>query len=70
MYIVIEIQTAADGTVGNLVYAFDSLDEARSKYFSILAAASVSVLPCHAACIIKNTGEPVEFRYFSHEVEG
>lgn len=66
MYIVIEIQTNADGTVGNLVYAYADKNEAYSKYHSILAAAAISALPKHAAVILQNDGLPLEFRYFKH----
>ena len=66
MYIVIEIQTNADGTVGNLVFAYAEKNEAYSKYHSILAAAAVSALPRHAAVIIENDGHPLEFRCFEH----
>lgn len=66
MYIVVEIQTNADGTVGNLVFAYAEKNEAYSKYHSILAAAAVSALPRHAAVIIENDGHPLEFRCFEH----
>ena len=69
MYIVVELQTNADGTVGNLVYAFDNIDEAQSRYHAILAAAAVSVLPCHAAVILRNDGMPIEYRSFKHAAE-
>ena len=48
MYIVIELQTSAQGTVGNFVWAFASENEAFSKYHTVLAAAAVSELPCHS----------------------
>lgn len=69
MYIVIELQASTDGTVGSLVYAFDNLDEAQSRYHAILAAAAVSVLPCHAAIILRNDGMPIEYRSFKHATE-
>lgn len=66
MYIVVEIQTNADSTVGNLVFAYADKNEAYSKYHSILAAAAVSILPKHAAVILQNDGLPLEFRCFEH----
>jgi len=66
MYIVVEIQTNADGTVGNLVFAYAEKNEAYSKYHSILAAAAISALPKHAAVILQNDGLPLEFRCFEH----
>ena len=67
MYIVIELQTAADGTVANLVYAYQTLNEAYNRYYLILASAAVSELPCHGAVIVRNTCDPVVFSHFIHE---
>lgn len=66
MYIVIELQTNADGTVGNLVYQYASLDEAESKFHYILAAAAVSALPVHAAVMLTNAGTMVKSEYYRH----
>jgi hypothetical protein len=56
MYIVMEIQTNANGTVGTLVTAYDNRDQAESKYHTILAAAAISTLPVHAAVILDEHG--------------
>lgn len=66
MYIVIELQTDASGGVGNLVYKYDTLNEAEAKYHSILAAAAVSALPVHAAAILTNAGTLVRSEYYMH----
>lgn len=66
MYIVIELQTNADGTVGNLVYQYASRDEAESKFHYILAAAAVSTLPVHAAVMLTNAGTMVKSEYYRH----
>ena len=68
-YIVIEIQTSADGTVGNLVTAYDTLNEAESKFHSIMAAAAVSKLPCHAALIVRSDGTLINSGRYEHEDE-
>ena len=65
-YILIELQTNADGTVGNIVTAYDSYDQAESAWHSVLAAAAVSTLPVHAAVLINNCGEVVESRHYEH----
>lgn len=65
-YILIELQTNADGTVGNLVTAYDDLDQAESAWHSVLAAAAISTLPVHAAVLINNLGEVVESRHYEH----
>lgn len=55
-FIVIELQTNADGTVGNLVWSFDNRSQAESKYHAVLSAAAISTLPVHAACLMDATG--------------
>jgi hypothetical protein len=65
-YITIEIQTNADGSVGNLVYAFDSRNEAESKYHAILASAAISTLPEHSAIIITSEGKALCSQCYKH----
>ena len=69
MYIVIEIQTNADNTIGNFVWAFADRDAAFSKYHSVLASAAISVLPCHSCVILRNDGQQIAAQHFEHEVE-
>lgn len=66
MYIVIELQTNADGAVANLVYQYASRDEAESKFHSILAAAAISSLPVHAAIMLTNAGTMVKSELYRH----
>lgn len=66
MYIVIELQTNADGAVANLVYQYASRDEAENKFHSILAAAAISSLPVHAAVMLTNAGTIVRSEYYRH----
>ena len=66
MYIVIELQTNADGTLGNFVWSFSSIEEAESKYHSVLAAAAVSVVPVHSAVILRNDGMQMAAQSYSH----
>lgn len=56
MYIVIELQKNADGTLGNIVTAYENLREAESKFHNILATAALSKLPVHSAAILDETG--------------
>jgi len=65
-YIVIEIQTAADGTVGNLVTAHETRSEAESKYHSVLASAAISSIPQHAAALLASDGTLVDSRCYEH----
>ncbi len=55
-YVVVEIQTSSDGTVGNLVSAYDDRNTAESAFHSILASAAVSDKPVHAAVLLTNDG--------------
>lgn len=66
MYIVIELQTNAEGVVGSLVYKYESRDEAESKFHSILAAAAISALPVHAAVMLTNAGTMVKSEFYRH----
>ena len=68
-YIVIELQKNSDGSVANLVYAYNTKAQAESKYYAILSAAAVSSVPVHSAIIIQEDAMPVTFKSFSHEVQ-
>ena len=65
-YLVVEIQTNSDGTVGNIVSAYDTENEAWSKYHDILHFAAVSNLPMHAAVLISNDGNLIDQKCFRH----
>lgn len=67
-YIVIEIQKNADGTVSNLVYAYDDVKQAESKYHAVLSAAAVSSLPCHSAVMVNEEGMPIHYYSYKNEV--
>lgn len=68
-YIVIELQNNADGTVGNLVYSYNSRNEAESKYHNILSAAAVSQVPIHAAMLAMTDGILIASQRYIHEPE-
>jgi len=68
MYIVIELQTMAGGTVGNFIWSYTSKDEAFSKFHSVLSTAAVSSLPVHSAVILDNYGRQIAAQAFTHEV--
>lgn len=65
-YLVMEIQTSSDGTVGNLVFSFDTENAAWSKYHDILHYAAVSDLPMHACVMITNDGNLIDQKCFRH----
>jgi len=64
-YIVLEIQTNANGEVGNLLTAYDERSAAENKYYTILAAAALSELPVHSAMILTNLGTIVKSETFN-----
>ena len=66
MYIVLEIQTS--GTVGTLVSSYENREQAESAYHTILAAAALSSLPCHAAVLLTEQGGILASAYYEHEV--
>lgn len=66
MFIVIELQKNAEGVVSNIVTSFDSLAEAESKYYSVLASAAVSNVPVHSAIIVSEEGFPVKHQCYKH----
>lgn len=65
-YLVIELQTNADGAVGNLVTAHDTAQEAESKYHAVLSAAAISTLPQHAAVLLGNDGTTFASQCYEH----
>ena len=67
-YVVVEIQTNADGTIGALVNDFDNKLDAENKYHTILAYAAISNLPTHSAVILTNEGRTVKTEMYTHEV--
>ena len=68
MFIVLEIQTAADGSVTvlePLVRAARA--EAESVYHSVLSYAALSDVPMHAAVLMTNEGAVLERKAEAHE---
>ena len=68
-YLVIEIQTNADGTVGNIVTSHDTMEQAYSKFYDVLSAAAVSSVPRHAAVLLQNDGSLVTMNSFDHSAD-
>ena len=68
MYIVIELQTNADGSIGNFVWAYSTKEDAFAKYHAVLSTAAISALPVHAAVILDNHGLQIAAQAFEHEV--
>lgn len=69
MYIIIEIQTNDNGTVGTLVYTAQTWRNAQQIYHEKLAFAAQSALPCYAVALLDNYGHCQESRYYSNGEE-
>lgn len=67
-YLVIELQTDAEGHVGNIITAHDTKLEAEAKYHTALAAAAVSSVVKHGAVLLTNTGTLVHSDCFTHPI--
>ena len=66
MYIVFEIQTNTDGTVGTLITTYENQNQAESAYHGILEAAAVSALPVHACTLLTEEGFQVRHECYKH----
>lgn len=66
-YIVIELQTNADSTVGNIVNTYSSREEADARYHTILAAAAISEVPVHAAVLMTSNGNALRNECYRHK---
>lgn len=65
-HLIIEIQTSKDGTVGNIVTAYEDEPQAVSKFHTVMAAAALSDLPCHACVHMLSDGGFVNSGCFHH----
>ena len=67
LYVVVELQTYENGTVGTLVNNYDNREMAESKYHQILTSAAVSSIPCHSAVMMTNEGIILKSERYLHE---
>lgn len=71
-YIVIELQTNAQGSVSNVVWAYAdenqvlAENQAFSKYHAVLSAAAVSAVPVHSCVILRNDGTQIAGQAYQH----
>lgn len=66
MFIVIELQANTEGQVANIVSSYETLPEARNKFYTILASAAVSDVPTHSAVILDHCGNLIARESFTH----
>lgn len=69
IYIVFELQTWLDNTVGTLVEVCDKYDHAQSVYYHKLAAAVESEVPVHTVVLMTNSGTQLRQETFVHKEE-
>ena len=68
-YLVIEIQKNADGTVGNFVWTYADINEAESKFHSVLASAAISTVYVHSCALLNEGGFLIKSQSYRHEPE-
>lgn len=68
-YLVVEVQTSAEGAVGTIPFSFNTKDEADAKYHTLLAVASVSNVPIHCVYMLSNDGHFLNSESHFHNVE-
>ena len=66
MFIVIEIQTNANGTVGTIVNAYADRNVAEQAFHTAAASAAVSALPVHAVTMLTERGTLVRAEHYTH----
>lgn len=69
MFIILELQTNTDGTVGTLINAYTERNDAESKYHLVLSSAAISTLPKHTAFMLTDDGRVVKSECYIHEIE-
>ena len=65
-YYVIEIQTNADGTCGNIVTGYEDRTAAESAYLTPRAACAVSAVLIHTVVWMDKQGNTIEKKSYVH----
>lgn len=66
MYYIIELQTNADGTAGNIVKTAEDMNNALSTYYGILQFAATSSVYIHTAVVFDEEGRLIAQKCFRH----
>ena len=66
-HVIIELQTDAEGAVATVTSTYDSEAQAVSKFHTVMAAAALSDVPCHAVVHMLADGGFVGSGCFHHE---
>ena len=65
-YLVVELQTYADGSVGHLEWSFANQAQAESKFHAVLSAAAVSEVTIHACSLLASDGRLLNRGCYEH----
>lgn len=68
VYIVIELQIDKEGNVSSIVNSYTNINEAESKYHTVLAYAAISNVYRHSASILDDRGVTIKSESFRHSV--
>ena len=67
-YLILEIQKFADGTIATPpLETAETLNSARSTFYSKCAVAAVSTVPVHTVVLLTDVGQMIGLESFSHE---
>ena len=69
MFILIELQTNAEGQVGNIVTAYEDANVADSHYYQTLASAAISNVFIHAVTLLNERGVVIRNDCYTHKQE-
>lgn len=67
MFYILEIQQYQDMSYGHIVHWADTLNQAESKFYTVLAAAAISELPTHSVALIDTDGNQRLRGSYKHE---
>ena len=70
MYIVLEIQTNIDDSIGTIINTYTRRENAESRYHEVLMYAALSSLPVHSAVLLDNKGSYLKNETFIHNSDG
>ena len=66
MFIVFEIQTNTNGSIGTLVNTYEDQNQAESAYHGVLTSAAISALPKHAYVLMSEQGFFIKSECYEH----
>lgn len=69
MFVVIELQEN-NGVLANLVTSHETLQDAESKYHTILASAAISSIDVHSAVLLNSSGSLIKSEFYRHPKNG